>query len=134
MCIVIDNCQAMDIKNNHEDMEPVVRYLKKGGIIVLSDKLYKEYPSSFQSTIVELQRRNQVRRVSPPALDKAVKAIVTSNDHHVIALVREARVEVVCTADNRLTDDLKNPRIVSNPRCRVYRHKSAKRILSGCCP
>lgn len=134
MCIIIDNCLVMDLKNDQKHMEPIKKYLEKGGIVVLSDELYREYPASFQAAVVELQRRNQVRKVKAPALGNDVRKLITSNDHHVISLVLGAAVEVVCTTDDDLTNDLKNPKIIKKPRCKVYRHARAKRVLSGCCP
>jgi hypothetical protein len=134
MCIIIDTNMAGDYASNKEYLGPIKNYLLKGGRVVISDTLFREYPASFKNVVVELKRMGRISQFVDRPLPASVCERMISNDHHIVGLVRISRVRVVCTKDHELIVDLKNSNVVPKPRCKVYRQPSARRVLVGCCP
>jgi hypothetical protein len=134
MCIIIDTCMAGDYIHKKKQLAPIGRYLEGGGKVIIDADLYGEYPTKFRNLIVELSRVGRIVRLNPPPLPRSVSTLLVSNDVHVVRLVRAAKSRVVCTRDDNLIKDLKNGSIVNAPRCKVYKHDGAKRVLDGCCP
>jgi rRNA-processing protein FCF1 len=134
VCIVVDTSTAGDYVNKKEYLAPVGNFILKGGKIVISRCLFEEYPASFRNLVVELKRVGKVVQCDDEDLPPEIAAKMESDDPHVVSLVRKSRSRVVCTRDDNLIKDLKNKAIVDSPRCSVYRHEGARRVLSGCCP
>jgi len=134
MCLIIDNNVTGDLLGGRDYIDPVRKYIRDGGNLIVSDVLIMEYPYRMQNLVNELLRQKRVHYFRNGKLRVDVEREMVSDDWHVIDLVQRSKARVVCTRDNNLTIDLKNPKIVHNPRCRVYRHQGAKDLLVGCCP
>ncbi len=133
MCIILDTNMASDFAQGEAYLAPVAKYLKQGGLVTVNPALIREYPKAILSTLAELGRNNKLRRFEDGDVPAEVSNKLTCDDPHIIDLVMQSRTTVVCTKDKLLTDDLTNPEIISNPRCKVYQHEGAKSILTGCC-
>jgi hypothetical protein len=57
-----------------------------------------------------------------------------SNDLHIIALARVARVGLLCSRDQALADDFTNRTLIANPRGRVYKYARHRTLLPQFCP
>lgn len=132
MCIIIDNCVTGDYVNKRSYLQPVAKYVDRGGRVIVSASVFLEYPFSFQKIIVEWRRNGRVKQFEDVPLPRQLAQLLISNDSHVVALVRTSGVRVVCTTDANLIVDLKNPAIINAPRCKVYKKESAKSVLNGC--
>jgi len=56
-----------------------------------------------------------------------------SNDAHVIALARAAKARVLVSDDRDLFRDFKNPRLLNNPRGKVYQRRQHAKLLNTPC-
>ena len=133
MCAIIDNNITADIVNDVEYVKPVIDYLKAGGRIATSQSIIKEYPNKFLSLLDQLKKNNQVTFYHEVNLTPIQTASMKSDDPHILALVMNSDVRVVCTRDVNLIKDLKNPNFVAAPRCKVYARSKSKSVLNGCC-
>src|SRR5262245_54821214 len=130
MCIVVDTSTAGDYVNKKQYLKPVGNFILRGGRIVISERLFQEYPVSFRNVVVELKRMGKVMQFDDEQLPAEIAGQMASDDPHVVSLVRKSKTRVVCTRDDNLILDLKNSAIVSSPRCSVYKHEGARRVLS----
>lgn len=146
MCIIVDTCVASKVLSHAEDPDfaPVQRalglcggtaslFLYLGGLLrteILQIKLVLPILS-------ELDKVGRLQLCDEAELDVAQRAVsenasATSNDAHVIALAKATRAQVVCTTDEALANDLTNPRVVSKPRCSVFKTADHAPLLRKC--
>lgn len=107
--------------------------------LVYGGFLHVEYArdSRVRAIVALLDRRGRTRKVDDVKVNAeqdVVEAMpcLTSDDPHIIALARVARVKLLCTRDAALTADFTNPRLVPG-RCRVYRDTSHAHLVGRCC-
>jgi hypothetical protein len=61
------------------------------------------------------------------------QGLCVSNDIHVVALALADKVRLLCTLDNELITDFKNPAIVNRPRGSIYQNSSHIHLLKEHC-
>ena len=145
MCLIVD-ADRMGIfleTPEHEDAEPVHRWLRRGvGRLVYStggkfdSELYKRarellgaYRRAGRATFVpEEAFENDARRLE-------AEASLRSNDAHVLALARASRARLLYTGDKDLRADFKDAQIISRPRGKIYSGAKNRLLLNAnACP
>jgi len=148
MCLIVDANQAALIFGNPGGagapaaFAPIVRWLGAGGCIVHGGLLSEELSrvASVRRYLVQLDRAGRARRIAADLVEREEEEIqrlggTGSNDAHVIALARASGARTLCSADQLLHADFKNPRLLAKPRGAVYqlaRHRRLLRHTSSC--
>ena len=78
-----------------------------------------------QRILEELSRAGRLRTIPTAEIQKRERQIKSarlhrSNDVHVLALAIASGARTLATFDGALSADFKNPRIIKNPRGRIY--------------
>jgi hypothetical protein len=141
MCLIVDANRASLVFTQllSPDFVPIRNWLtspKKDGQLVIGGHLKAELNkiNGARRFILELQRARRARFI-PDSKVSAEEARVDamsscqSNDAHVIALARVSGARVLCSEDGALWADFKNPRLINNPRGRIYRTAQHARLL-----
>ena len=105
--------------------------------MVYGGKLAQEYPEEIRRIVRQLDAAGRARTVDDAQIEEEL-AVVTasglcrSNDQHIIALARASGVRLLCSEDDALCQDFKNPKLLK-PRGSVYRKASHKHLLMKHC-
>jgi hypothetical protein len=138
MCLIIDASVAADafVSPSDQDSAPVIAWLEKGGMLVIGGKLTRELNkvASAQRMLLQYVRAGIAREVSSSAIDAEIAKIKSierpkSNDIHIVALARAARARLLYSNDGPLIEDFKNLRFVSEPKGKVYKNATHKKLL-----
>ena len=143
MCIIIDACVATRVLVDPEDPD---YYIIRGKLhnrkmqLVYGGELRREY-LRITSVIRELRKLDQAgiaKRIPDKTVDAEDKKAkkkqqCTSNDTHIIALALVARARLLCSADQELHADFKNPEILPKPRGRIYQTPEHTHLLRRKC-
>ena len=139
MCIIVDanRLGAFLADPPGEDAKPLRAWVGRGGRIVYStggafarevgrrtrDRLLT-YVRAGRATVVPADRfaDDEHRLRTDPDL--------RSDDAHVLALAREAKVRLLHTGDADLTADFKNRKFIDRPRGKVYSTAANARLLA----
>lgn len=130
MCLIIDcNTVHRIFPLPHADFAPLVAALQRGDAkLVCGGELKREYQrmENFWRYFISLDRQGRARLVNDSKVDQETtrqrqRNVCTSDDQHVIALAVVSGARLLCSGDNLLCDDFRNPRIVANPRGNIYR-------------
>lgn len=145
VCVIIDNNVAARVLLQEDpDFDPVRHGLSGASgrhiRIAYGGKVREEL---FRNTRIRLALENLDRAgratvVPASKIEEEQRALInsglcTSNDVHVIALARAAPARVLISLDQDLHRDFKNPRILNNPRGRVYQKRQHARLLNTPC-
>ena len=140
MCAIVDN-DVRDQVFGSNSQSPAGRFfldwLSDGrGRLVVGGQLLRELNDSgdFKRWLQTALRRNSALAFDDDQVDAETEAIrarqiCRSNDKHVLALARVSGARLLFTNDRALRDDFKNPRIIANPRGRIYttiRHRDIR--------
>lgn len=138
MGIIVDNCVAWTLVSVPVslDARQVLDFLLTRGRLIYGGKLAKELSGNVRlgALILELTRAGRVQRVAESAIAKLQdelerSGLLVSNDGHVIALALASGVHLVYTSDDNLCHDVKNKRLLDNPRGKVYKKASHRALL-----
>jgi hypothetical protein len=120
MCLVIDSntiAAVFDATNaKHAEFSPVTRWLFKGkGKVVYGGRKYRSElarMARYRPILVELERKGKTVNLGDPSIDARENRIAEMlrkrgvatndkrfNDAHIVAIVAESGVRVVCTED-----------------------------------
>ena len=98
-----------------------------GGLLALGGKLRQELSGleNFRRIYDLLRLNGRIVDIDDSVVDAETavleaRRICRSNDAHVLALARVSGARLLYTNDQSLQDDFGDPRIVANPRGRVY--------------
>jgi hypothetical protein len=146
MCLIIDNnvVQRILLQTNDLAFKDVRQALfSSGGFVVrmvYGGKLSQEYQSNHEvmKIVNALDQAGRARKIDDTALDNETQIVETlglckSDDPHVIALARVARVGLLCSEDAKLMQDFKNKSLIVQPRGKVYSKASHKPLLRKYC-
>lgn len=141
MCVIIDASvagRAFAIPCE-DDFAPLWKWIEeKDGKLVfgLGGKFGKELGAlpHAKRRVRELSRAGRAIQISGEKLASEERAIekltiCKSNDAHVLALALASGTRVLCTDDQDLETDFKNPDIVSSPRGKIYKNASHRHLL-----
>jgi len=141
MCVILDTNTFGKFRDpDDEDMDPVRRWLDKGGKIVYAntEKFKAEWGRGGMNQLIKrMMQAGQLKLVSEGVQEKAdaLEGEMESNDKHIIALALIAAIKVLVSyreGDQDLFTDFKNKNLV---RGKVYTRKAHKHLLTqDTCP
>jgi hypothetical protein len=147
MCLIVDNDVAhrVFLKPDDPDFKYVFGCLfgkrLPAASIVYGGKLKTEYlgNTALIAPLLELRRVGRARIVDDSLIEHEMSVVTESglcgsNDSHNIALARIASVGLLCSLDKALARDFTNPALIANPRGKVYKHASHRKLLPQFCP
>ena len=131
MCAIVDANVASEVfgTNLPPAGDRFFDWLNRGsGLLVVGGKALEELELSsakFRRWGQDAQLAGKLRIINESAVDARTRqllseGVVTSNDHHVIALAQVSGARLLYTNDRRLQRDFKNKRLIDEPRGRVY--------------
>ena len=138
MCLIVDaNLASAVFTAQGEDFTPVLDWLERGdGYLVVGGHLAAELDrlGGPRRYIAGLLRAGRARRISDEEVTQEEMVVSTtglcrSNDHHVVALARVSGARTLCTDDDALMQDFKNPQLVSKPRGSIYKRREHAKLL-----
>ena len=141
MCLIVDANRASLVfaQTPATDVAPIREWLtsaKKDGQVVIGGHLEAELNkiNGARRCLLAFQRAGRARFIPQHQVRAEVARVnatgnCQSNDTHVIALARVSGARVLCSEDNALHKDFKNPRLINNPRGRIYRTAQHARLL-----
>ena len=139
MCIIVDanRLGAFLADPPGEDAAPLRAWLNRGGRIVYSTGgvFAKEVGHAARERLRTWVRRDMATLVSADRFaddEHRLRADpdLRSDDPHVLALAREAKVRLLHTGDADLTADFKNRKFIDRPRGKVYSSAANARLLA----
>jgi predicted nucleic acid-binding protein len=142
MCLILDANRFGDALSSppKPNYVPIVDWLTKhdsDGVVVFGGtKFLQEIARNDRARrwFVTLERSGRARPVDKTTVDAEERQVRRSNlcisdDEHLIALARVSGARVFCTEDADLFRDVRNARLLSNPRGRVYRRQAHIALL-----
>ncbi len=142
MCLIVDaNNAAEFFSGTNPDFTEIYSFvLKHGCCIVYGGKLKEELigVESVRRALLVLDKAGKAKAISDSEVKRVEKEILEaglckSNDAHVIALAQVSGCRLVCTADEALQHDVKNPALLNAPRGKIYKNASHKHLLRKHC-
>lgn len=129
MCAIIDANARHEVFGDNQS--PAGKFflnwlLDKGGArLAVGGKLWEELNSygKFQPLFADLLRRSKVVKCDDDSVNAEaalIDDICQSNDSHILALARVSGARLLYSNDLDLHEDFKNPRIIDEPRGRIY--------------
>ena len=148
MCIIVDANKLGEFlaEPPHGDAEPIRRWLHRrrgaGTLVYSTDgKFANELGNAAKRKLANYAQAGRARFVpaSEFAEDEAwlkASGMLRSDDPHLLALARESGARLLYTGDQKLIADFKNPRLVQDPRGKVYSGAANADLLtaSACSP
>ncbi len=142
MCLIIDaNLIAITLSPNPPDAAKPLQaalYARRARG-VYGGKLAMEYAKlkKFARLIGQLDRAGILRQVSTKDVDAESNRVkksgqCVSNDPHIIALARVSSTRLLCSNDQNLHADFKNP-LILNPVGNVYQNQSHAHLIRKFC-
>jgi predicted nucleic acid-binding protein len=142
MCLILDANrfgEALSTPPNQHYL-PIIDWLtasdSTGMVIFGGTKFLQEIARSERARrwFIELQRVGRAKSIDRAVVDAEERALRTrglcvSDDEHLVALARKSGTRVFCTEDAALFKDVRNPKLLSKPRGRVYRTKRHVALL-----
>ncbi len=144
MCIIVDANLASLVfaPQPCDDLAPVLHWLSdpdKDGCLVYGGRLGRELTqvaqvSRYLRTLLQAGRA----RLIPDSVTSEEEVVMAnsglgglcvSNDMHVIALARVSGARTLCSHDQALHTDFKNPHLISKPRGSIYQAADHRRLL-----
>ena len=128
----------------HPEPEPDYRPIwtalgNNRAFLVHGGKLSEEYAkvAKISRLLMELDRKGSARKISDKDVDGMTAQVekeqnCISNDEHIIALARVAKVRLLCSEDKELHADFTNPDILK-PAGKVYRKKEHSHLIRKYC-
>jgi len=142
MCLIIDaNVVHKIFPEPTADFAPVHKAVVGGRArIVYGGELTREYQQMrhFHRLLLRLDQQGGARQVADSEVDAETArlhdaGLCASDDQHIVALARVSRVRLLCSEDDALTTDFRNPALLSHPRGSVYRRASHAHLIRRHC-
>ena len=133
MCLILDTNKYGDFCNqDNPDMEPVRKWLKKGGKIAYSptqtmERELKDCGKKIENRIREYRRTQRFKNVPKEEVEKAMEKLqkLKSDDPDIIALAQVSRVKLLISGDKALHADFKE--IIKG---KIYQTKEHQNLLT----
>ena len=143
MCLIVDINVAHDVlkPDGSDNYAPIrIALMNRKATLIYGGKLAEEYITNgaINKLILAFDRAGIAKRYPAHEVNSETETVITlglckSNDEHIIALARVSRARVLCTNDEMLRTDFRNPRLISNPRGSIFSNKQHKHILHRHC-
>jgi hypothetical protein len=148
MCVIVDTNLAFRVLTPapEDDFRPVFDWLHaadKDGCLVFGGKLFKELSNRTASrrylrALSQAGRAYQIPDARAQDEEQRVtcSGLCQSDDPHVVALARVSGARTLCSHDQALHQDFRNPRLIAKPRGRGYQNSTHTHLLRHdyCCP
>jgi predicted nucleic acid-binding protein len=141
MCLIVDTNVAhrVILKEDDPDFSSLSHEINRGNArIVYGGKLREEYRQHelLRQRVLSLDRAGIARQVSSIDYQSELEKVeathlCVSNDAHIIALARAAKVRLICTSDTDLMKDVKNRKLVREGK--VYTGLNCFHLIRECC-
>lgn len=139
MCIIVDANVIGGMLGDpaNEDAAPVRRWIesRRGRIIYSTEGRFGSEIVGKARAKLQLYHQAGMARFVPYGEFQEIEMRLRrdgglrSNDFHVVALAKAARVRLLYTNDAKLMNDFKNKTIIHNPRGRVYSSRKNRSLL-----
>lgn len=145
MCIIIDvNIAPRVLLQEDPEFEPVWSRLlgnaKPQLRVAYGGRLKEELfgNGEIERVLRELDSAGRAKVVPDESIKEEEQALMDldlciSNDVHIVALARAASARVLISLDQDLHQDFTNPKILRNPRGKVYQHREHVKLLNKPC-
>ena len=142
MCLILDTNKYGDFLNqNNPDMEPVRKWLEKGGKIAyaptqtMKSELNKH--EGMRDQFKAYRAKNRVKLISEDEVQKAMEKLqasdLQSDDPHIIALAQVSGVKLLVSGDTNLHKDFSNRNLIKKGS--IYQTKEHQHLLKpDLCP
>ena len=142
MCLIVDANVAAQVFNPNPspDFAPVWRAIRDGrAVAVHGGQLTDEYAklATVLVLVLELERQGRVRKVADDPVRAATRVFEQDNrrrsdDPHILGLAQAANVRLLCSHDQDLHEDFKNPALLQ-PAGSVYQSASHRHLIRRHC-
>ena len=141
MCVIVDANLAFRIfmPAPVADFRPVFEWLHapdKNGCLVFGGKLSNELSHRTDSrrylrALLQAGRAYQIPDTIVQSEEQRItdSEICKSDDPHVVALARVSGARTLCSHDQALHQDFRNPKLIAKPRGRVYQSATHMHLL-----
>ena len=141
MCVIVDANLAFRIFTPAPaaDFRPVFEWLHapdKNGCLVFGGRLSNELAHRTDSrrylrALLQAGRAYQIPDATVQSEEQRItdSGLCKSDDPHVIALARVSGARTLCSHDQALHLDFRNPKLIAKPRGRVYQNASHTHLL-----
>jgi predicted nucleic acid-binding protein len=142
MCLIVDSnsVSGVFLKTAKEFVKLHSAVTNRKIKIVYGGELTREYKqmANFWRLLAVLDRQGSTRKVDDMSVERETKKIAASgicrsDDPHILALARVGRVRLICTEDQNLREDIRNPNLLTSPRGNVYNVTSHYQLLRKHC-
>jgi predicted nucleic acid-binding protein len=140
MSLIVDNNVAVEFFcGSTPDLQPLKQaVLDAICCLYYGGQLQREYFRSekVRRMVKQFDQAGRAKKVSDTAVDKKtdeVKPKCVSDDPHVIALALVSGARLLCSRDQDLHTDFKNPELINSPRGHVYQNASHEHLIRLCC-
>ena len=143
MCLIVDANVAAKFfcteDASTEDLRKAV--FGKGCCVVYGGHLRVEYGrmDEVRKRILALDRAGKARAVADAKVNQRAEhwrnsGLLKSDDPHIVALAEVSGSRLLHSRDEALSNDFKNPKVINNPRGKVYRGgKTQKHLVNKFC-
>jgi hypothetical protein len=142
MCLIIDANMICGVLSAQPtaDCKPLKEALfRKKAAAVYGGELTREYSAltRFRGFLIELDRIGSLRKINDAEVEAETtkvseEGLCLSDDQHIIALARVAKVRLLCSHDQNLHADFTN-RLILQPRGSVYQRSSHVHLIRRHC-
>jgi len=142
MCLIVDaNSVSQVFLKRKAKFERLHRAIVVGKArLVYGGELTREYRKicAFWRLLVTLDRQGVARQVDGGRVDRETDRLRATNacrsdDPHIIALARVAQARLICSDDQKLREDVRDPELLANPRGNIYNESDHQRLLRKHC-
>jgi hypothetical protein len=126
------------VSSRDEDGAPVLERLLLGRLDFITGGLHKEeiLRTPLGELLRELKLAGRLKEYGSEVIDSeasAVDHLIISNDRHIIGLALASQGRLLYSHDQPLTEDFTNQLVLKNPRGKVYKYASHRRLLDEAC-
>ena len=140
MCLIID---ANFVHKVHPDSDvdgkPLIEAMFAGQArLVYGGRITQEYAPRFRSWIRILDGAGRAHKEDDKEVEKATEILVnagtcSSDDEHIIALAQVSGARLLCSCDQDLHTDFRDPQLISKPRGNVYQTARHRDLIRKHC-
>lgn len=133
MCAIVDlNTIGELLKQKHDAAKGFYQWLMDQGTLVVGGKelrkaIYERHDDKQKQIVIELKSAGKILEINDSTVEEEERSVklskkeeFASNDVHIIALARISRARLLYSNDYDLHKDFKNPKLIDNPRGKVY--------------
>jgi hypothetical protein len=142
MCLVIDSNVVHKVyPDPHPDFQPIHDRIASGKAkLTYGGRLTIEYSrmTEFRRLLRLLDQSGHARQLPDAEVEAATRSfsesgLLRSNDPHVLAVAFIGNVRLLCSEDEDLGEDFRDPNILPKPRGNVYKRASHANLLIKHC-